>query len=54
MIFHDYYSEIPRDEIDRFIATQEMGRLVTVGEDGTPHVGLYNFVYAPPPSNCTW
>ena len=48
MIFHDYYSEIPRDEIDRFIATQEMGRLVTVAEDGTPHVGLYNFVYDPP------
>ena len=48
MIFHDYYSEIPREEIDRFIATQEMGRLVTVSEDGTPHVGLYNFVYAPP------
>jgi hypothetical protein len=41
-------SEIPREEIDRFIATQEMGRLVTVSEDGTPHVGLYNFVYAPP------
>jgi predicted FMN-binding regulatory protein PaiB len=48
VIFHDYYSEIPRDEIDRFITTQEMGRLVTVSEDGTPHVGLYNFVYAPP------
>lgn len=48
MIFHDYYAEIPHEEIDRFIATQEMGRLVTVSEDGTPHVGLYNFVYAPP------
>ena len=48
MIFHDYYAKIPAEEIDRFIATQEMGRLVTVGEDGTPHVGLYNFVYAPP------
>jgi len=48
VIFHDYYSKIPAEEIDRFIATQEMGRLVTVGEDGTPHVGLYNFVYAPP------
>jgi predicted FMN-binding regulatory protein PaiB len=48
VIFHGYYSEIPGDEIDRFIATQEMGRLVTVGGDGTPHVGLYNFVYAAP------
>ena len=48
MIFHDYYSKIPADEIDRFIAAQEMGRLITLGEDGTPHIGLYNFVYAPP------
>ncbi len=45
MIFHAYYTDIARDEIDRFVASQEMGRLVTVGEDGTPHLGLYNFVY---------
>lgn len=45
MIFHDYYAEIPPDEIDRFVAAQEMGRLVTVGADGTPHLGLYNFVH---------
>ena len=44
MIFHDYYSKIPRADIDRFVETQAMGRLVTVGEDGTPHLGLYNFV----------
>ena len=48
MIFHDYYSDIARVDIDRFVATQEMGRLVTVGGDGTPHVGLYNFVYDAP------
>ena len=45
MIFHDYYSRIPREEIDRFVETQAMGRLATVSEDGTPHIGLYNFVY---------
>ncbi len=45
MIFHDYYSRIPQEDIDRFVQTQEVGRLVTVGEDGTPHIGLYNFVY---------
>ena len=45
MIFHGYYSQIPRADIDRFVETQAMGRLVTVGEDGTPHLGLYNFVY---------
>ena len=45
MIFHDYYSEIPREELDAFVETQELIRLVTVGADGTPHVGLYPFVY---------
>jgi hypothetical protein len=45
MIFHDYYAEIPRLEIDRFVETQELARLVTVGEDGTPHIGLYPFIY---------
>jgi predicted FMN-binding regulatory protein PaiB len=43
MIFHDIYTDVPRDEIDRFVATQVLGRLVTVGEDGTPHIGLYPF-----------
>jgi predicted FMN-binding regulatory protein PaiB len=45
MIFHAYYSEIPRSEIDRFVETQELARLVTLGDDGTPHIGLYPFVY---------
>jgi nitroimidazol reductase NimA-like FMN-containing flavoprotein (pyridoxamine 5'-phosphate oxidase superfamily) len=45
VIFHDYYSQIPRADVDRFVGTQAMGRLVTVGEDGMPHIGLYNFVY---------
>jgi uncharacterized protein len=45
VIFHDVYADIDRDELDRFVATQEMGRLVTVGADGTPHLGLYPFVY---------
>jgi predicted FMN-binding regulatory protein PaiB len=45
MIFHDYYTDIARSEIDRFVAAQELGRLVTVGADGAPHLGLYPFVY---------
>lgn len=45
MIFHDYYSDIPRAEVDRFVRSQELARLVTVDEDSTPHVGLYPFVY---------
>jgi predicted FMN-binding regulatory protein PaiB len=43
MIFHDVYTDIPADEIDRFVASQALGRLVTVGGDGTPHIGLYPF-----------
>ena len=46
MIFHGYYAEVPREDADRFVAGQELGRLVTVGDDGTPHVGLYPFVHA--------
>ena len=45
MIFHNYYSDIPRDEVDRLVQSQELARLVTVGDDGMPHVGLYPFVY---------
>jgi len=45
MIFHDYYSDIPRAEVDRFVRSQELARLVTVGADATPHIGLYPFVY---------
>jgi predicted FMN-binding regulatory protein PaiB len=45
VIFHDYYSDVPRDEIDRLVQSQEMARLVTVGDDLVPQVGLYPFVY---------
>jgi transcriptional regulator len=44
VIFHDDYARVPALEIERFVAAQELGRLVSVGEDGTPHVGLYPFV----------
>lgn len=43
MIFHAHYADVPCEEIDRFVAAQELGRLVTVGEAG-PHIGLYPFV----------
>ncbi|MGH7278653.1 MAG: FMN-binding negative transcriptional regulator [Candidatus Rokuibacteriota bacterium] len=45
MIFHEYYSKLDPAVIDRFVLAQEMGRLITVGADGMPHVGLYPFVY---------
>ena len=45
MIFHGYYTDVPPGEVDRFVRSQEMGRLVTGGADGTPHIGLYPFAY---------
>ena len=45
MIFHDYYADVPEAEIERFVGSQELVRLVTVGAGGTPHLGLYPFVY---------
>ena len=44
MIFHAYYADIPAEQVDGFVDAQELGRLVTVGADGIPHVGLYPFV----------
>jgi nitroimidazol reductase NimA-like FMN-containing flavoprotein (pyridoxamine 5'-phosphate oxidase superfamily) len=46
MIFHGYYADAPPEDVERFVQAQELGRLVTVGADGTPHVGLYPFVAA--------
>jgi predicted FMN-binding regulatory protein PaiB len=45
VIFHDYYADVPAAEVTRFVDTQALGRLVTVGADGTPHLGLYPFVH---------
>jgi predicted FMN-binding regulatory protein PaiB len=44
VIFHAYYADIADEAVYRFVDGQELGRLVTVGEDGTPHIGLYPFV----------
>ncbi|MEX2146452.1 MAG: FMN-binding negative transcriptional regulator, partial [Candidatus Rokuibacteriota bacterium] len=45
MIFHDIYAKVDPGEVDRFVHAQELGRLVSVGADGMPHIGLYPFVY---------
>src|SRR3989449_9975556 len=45
VIFHDVYTNVPPEEIVRFVRSQELGRLVTVAPDGTPHLGLYPFTY---------
>jgi predicted FMN-binding regulatory protein PaiB len=46
MIFHAYYADIPAAQADKFVDAQELGRLITVGGDGVPHLGLYPFVRA--------
>jgi predicted FMN-binding regulatory protein PaiB len=48
MIFYDEYADVPREVVDAFVAECELGRLVTAGAEGVPHVGLYPFVYEPP------
>jgi len=45
VIFHDDYADVPAAEVERFVRAQELGRLVTAGADGPPHIGLYPFVW---------
>jgi uncharacterized protein len=45
MIHYDYYADVPPDDVDAFVRDRELGRLVTVGSNGMPHVGLFPFVY---------
>ncbi|HVP31272.1 MAG TPA: FMN-binding negative transcriptional regulator [Myxococcota bacterium] len=45
MIHYDVYADVPPETLDDFVRERELGRLVTVGADGMPHVGLYPFVY---------
>jgi transcriptional regulator len=47
VIFHEYYADVPAADVTRFVEAQALGRLVTVGPDGTPHLGLYPFVHEP-------
>lgn len=44
MKFYDYYADIPERDVLEFVSHQELGRLVTVGADGQPHLGLYPFL----------
>lgn len=48
MIFNDYYADIPEDTLRDFIVKQELGRFITAGADGQPHVGLYPFLFLGP------
>ena len=45
MIYYGYYADVPPAEIDAFVQQSELGRLVTVGNPGLPHIGLYPFLY---------
>lgn len=45
MIFYDYSADIPEQTLRDFVSRQELARLVTVGADGQPHIGLYPFLF---------
>jgi hypothetical protein len=45
MIFYDYYGDVPNETVEAFVRERELGRLVTVGAGGVPHIGLYPFLY---------
>jgi uncharacterized protein len=45
MIFHDYYADIPEQALRDFVSRQDLGRFVTAGADGQPHIGLYPFMF---------
>jgi transcriptional regulator len=45
MIYYDYYADVPEDTLREFVSKQELGRFVTVGADGQPHLGLYPFLF---------
>lgn len=45
MMFYDYYADVPEEELRDFVTRQQLGRLITAGADGQPHIGLYPFVF---------
>jgi len=45
MIYYNEYADVPEEDLKEFVSKQQMGRLVTVGSDGQPHIGLYPFLY---------
>jgi transcriptional regulator len=45
MMFYDYYANVPEEDLRVFVTSQQLGRLVTVGADGQPHIGLYPFLF---------
>jgi predicted FMN-binding regulatory protein PaiB len=47
VIHYDYYADVPTETVDDFVRKMEMGRLITVSAEGTPHIGLYPFAYHP-------
>lgn len=45
MIFYDYYADVPDETLRDFVNAQQLGRFVTVGAHGHPHLGLYPFLF---------
>jgi transcriptional regulator len=45
MMFYEYYADVPEQTLREFVSSQELGRFVTAGADGQPHIGLYPFLF---------
>jgi transcriptional regulator len=45
MMFYDYYADVSEEALRAFVTGQQLGRLVTAGTDGYPHLGLYPFLF---------
>lgn len=46
MLFHEWFSTVPADQVQELVRQATLGRLITVSADGVPHLGLYPFVHA--------
>ena len=45
MMFYDYYADVPEAALREFVNGQQLGRLMTTGAGGQPHLGLYPFLF---------
>jgi predicted FMN-binding regulatory protein PaiB len=45
VIYYKEYGDIPTEVVDAFVRQSDLGRLVTVGAQMTPNIGLYPFAY---------
>lgn len=45
MLHYDYYADVPEAAVQELVRSSRLARLVTVGDDGMPHLGLFPFAH---------